>query len=122
MALDEGAMISGLQINGARLRRIRESLDVSQAEFADLIRDAGRDLGEPNACNKRLVQKWEAGDHSTCRPNYRRALSRVTGVTYDKLCEPLPTVHAGLPVGGLTLRAVLDQVIEQLEGAREHLV
>jgi hypothetical protein len=122
MALNEGALNNGLRINGARLRRIRESLDVSQTEFAELVREAGRDLGEPNTCSKRLVQKWEAGGHSTCRPNYRRALSRVTGMTYDKLCEPLPTAHAGLPVGGQTLRAVLDQVIEQLEGARERLV
>jgi transcriptional regulator with XRE-family HTH domain len=106
------------QISGERLRVIRHSLDLSQAEFAALIRQAGTELGEPNACTKRLVQKWEAGQHGTCRPNYRRALTKVTGLTYAQLCEPQL-----MPQNGVSSPLVaLDQVIQQLGELRERLM
>jgi len=31
-------------------------------------------LTAPNHCTKRLVQKWESGEHSACRPDYLRVL------------------------------------------------
>lgn len=60
-------------------------MNLSQREFADLIRKTGDDLGEPNGCTKRLVQKWESGRSGTCRPNYRRALQEATGTPYGRL-------------------------------------
>ena len=58
---------------------------MSQSEFAAAIRHAGDALGEPNTANKRLVQKWESGEHTVCRPNYRRALQSVTRMPYEQL-------------------------------------
>jgi len=110
------------RIDAVRLRRIRESQELSQAEFATLIRKAGAELGEPNTCNKRLIQKWEAGDHATCRPNYRRALAKVTGMTFAQLCEPLPReINANSAADAVALRATLDKVIGQLAEVRERL-
>lgn len=110
------------RIDGVRLRCIRQSQDLSQAEFALLIRKAGAELGEPNSCNKRLIQKWEAGDHASCRPNYRRALSRVTGMSYAQLCEPLATAtDADSVADTIALRAMLDEVIGQLAQMRKRM-
>jgi DNA-binding transcriptional regulator YiaG len=67
------------------LKAVRLALRISQSEFASAIRHAGEALGEPNACNKRLVQKWESGEHIVCRPNYRRALQSVTRTPYEQL-------------------------------------
>lgn len=67
------------------LRALRQSLRMSQSEFAQAVQRAGQVLGEPNTCNKRLVQKWESGEHTDCRPNYRRALERVTQAPYGRL-------------------------------------
>jgi tetratricopeptide (TPR) repeat protein len=58
---------------------------MSQTEFAHAVQRAGDALGEPNVANKRLIQKWESGEHTDCRPNYRRALRRVTGEPFHKL-------------------------------------
>ncbi|HEV2633753.1 MAG TPA: hypothetical protein VGX23_01320 [Actinocrinis sp.] len=58
---------------------------LSQSEFATAVRHAGASLGEPNECTKRLVQKWESGEHSAIRPNYRRALQAVTRIPYEQL-------------------------------------
>ncbi|HEV3169353.1 MAG TPA: hypothetical protein VGZ32_03405 [Actinocrinis sp.] len=58
---------------------------MSQSEFAAAIRHAGDALGEPNTANKRLVQKWESGEHAHCRPHYRRALQSVTRMPFDQL-------------------------------------
>ena len=67
------------------LRAIRLALRLSQNEFAAAIRHAGESLGEPNTANKRLIQKWESGEHAECRPNYRRALEAVTRTQYEQL-------------------------------------
>lgn len=77
------------------LRAIRLALRMSQSEFASAVRHAGGVLGEPNTCNKRLVQKWESGEHTDCRPNYKRALQAVTRTPYEQLgfsgaAAPLP--------------------------------
>lgn len=58
---------------------------MSQSEFAAAVRRAGVTLGEPNDCTKRLVQKWESGEHRDCRPNYQRALQLVTRKPFDEL-------------------------------------
>jgi hypothetical protein len=47
--------------------------------MAVAIRDAGQRLGAPNGCNKRLVQRWEAGQVTLPRAVYIRALEYVTG-------------------------------------------
>jgi hypothetical protein len=67
------------------LRAVRLALQMSQNEFAAAIRHAGDALGEPNTANKRLIQKWESGEHSDCRPNYRRALQSVTRMPFQQL-------------------------------------
>lgn len=67
------------------LRRARHALRLSQAEFAEALRAAGNAVGEPNGCTKRLIQKWENGEHTNCRPSYRKVLEVVTGLPADEL-------------------------------------
>lgn len=68
------------------LRAVRQSLLMSQGEFALAIRSAGERAGEPNDCNKRLVQRWEAGYVTGIpRGNYARALEAVTGQPIENL-------------------------------------
>jgi transcriptional regulator with XRE-family HTH domain len=74
------------QLDGERLRGIRERMNLTQEELAVLIRHEGAKVGEPNACNRRLIQKWESGNHATVRPNYKRALMIVTGLPYSSFC------------------------------------
>jgi tetratricopeptide (TPR) repeat protein len=77
------------------LRAARAALHLSQREFAALIRKTGDDLGEPNGCTARLVQKWESGEHATCRSHYRRALQEATSTPYNRLgFEDVPSVAA----------------------------
>ena len=71
------------RVPNATLRAIRLALHMSQSELAAAIRHAGEALGEPNTANKRLVQKWESGEHTVCRPNYQRALQSVTRMPFD---------------------------------------
>lgn len=68
-----------------KLRAARMAMRLSQSEFATAVRHAGASLGEPNECTKRLVQKWEGGEHNAIRPNYRRALQMVTRIPYEQL-------------------------------------
>jgi hypothetical protein len=68
------------------LRAVRQSLLMSQGEFALAIRAAGQRAGEPNDCTKRLVQRWEAGYVAGVpRGNYARALEAVTGQPIENL-------------------------------------
>jgi hypothetical protein len=68
------------------LRAVRQSLLMSQGEFALAIRAAGQRAGEPNDCTKRLVQRWEAGYVTGLpRGNYARALEAVTGQPIENL-------------------------------------
>jgi transcriptional regulator with XRE-family HTH domain len=86
------------------LKAIRLSMRMSQSEFASAVRHAGGVLGEPNTCNKRLVQKWESGEHTECRPNYKRALQAVTRTPYEQLGfsgSPPPLPDAPLTAGRL---------------------
>jgi tetratricopeptide (TPR) repeat protein len=67
------------------LRAARIALRLSQREFAALVRKTGDELGDPNNCTKRLVQRWESGAYTTCRPHYRRALQAATRTPYGRL-------------------------------------
>jgi hypothetical protein len=58
---------------------------LSQAQFAAAVRAAGNAMGVPNACTKRLIQKWESGEHAACRPDYLRVLQAVTGLSAREL-------------------------------------
>lgn len=78
-------VVGGRRGPNTRLRAARHALGLSQSQLAAAVREAGRMLGEPNGCSKRLVQKWESGTHLCCRVDYRRALERVTGLPYDAL-------------------------------------
>jgi len=58
---------------------------LSQDEFAKAIQRAGEEVGQPNAANKRLVQRWEAGISTIPRLDYARALEAVTGLPIESL-------------------------------------
>ena len=72
---------------------------LSQAQFADAVRAAGNAMGAPNHCTKRLVQKWESGEHSACRPDYLRVLQAVTGLSVRELGFQLLPDQSGTTVG-----------------------
>lgn len=74
------------------LRCARTALRMSQAEFAAAIATMGVSLGQPNGCTKRLVQKWESGEHAAARQNYLRALHLVTGLPYERLGFAAPAL------------------------------
>jgi transcriptional regulator with XRE-family HTH domain len=67
------------------LRAARTALHLSQEELARAVRREGQLAGEPNDCNKRLVQRWEAGIVTTPRGTYARALEAVTGLPVERL-------------------------------------
>ncbi len=105
------------------LRAIRLALRMSQSELATAVRHAGNVLGEPNTCNKRLIQKWESGEHTECRPNYKRALQAVTRTPYEQLGfsgSPAPLPDAPLMTGRLAgvinQRVAADQPLPGLAG------
>ena len=72
------------------LRAVRMGMRMSQDDFALAIQRAGDQLGQPNAANKRLVQRWESGEIEMPRPAYARALEMVTR---------LPVTSLGFPAG-----------------------
>lgn len=76
---------AGQRVPNTTLRRVRNGLGMSQSEFAEALRKAGEAADEPNSATKRLVQKWESGEHAWCRPKYGRALQAVTGLSYRQL-------------------------------------
>jgi DNA-binding transcriptional regulator YiaG len=76
--------LQAVAVNTA-LRAVREGLRLSQDEFARAVRDAGQQIGEPNDCTKRQVQRWESGLVSTPRGNYARTLEYVTGQPVENL-------------------------------------
>ena len=73
------------RIRNETLVTVRLAMNMSQSEFAKAIRDAGDKLSDRNTCTKRLVQKWESGEHTVCRPHYRRALESATRMHYSEL-------------------------------------
>ena len=67
---------------------------LSQAQFAEAIRATGNAVGAPNQCTKRLVQKWENGEHTACRSEYLTVLQAVTGLSARELGFRLPADYA----------------------------
>lgn len=67
------------------LRAVREAMRLSQDEFARKVREAGDDLGEPNDCTTRTVQRWEQADVSYPRRYMVRAVERATGYRAEDL-------------------------------------
>lgn len=59
-----GAGVRPGRTKNLELRRARQSMRLSQAQFAEAVRTAGNAMGVPNGCSKRLVQKWENGEHT----------------------------------------------------------
>ncbi|HTJ66697.1 MAG TPA: hypothetical protein VL551_04140 [Actinospica sp.] len=73
-----------------KLRNARQAMRLSQSQFADAIRAAGNAVGDPNRCTKRLVQKWETGEHTKCTLPYLRVLMIMTGLPASELGFPVP--------------------------------
>jgi tetratricopeptide (TPR) repeat protein len=102
------------------LRRTRQAMRLSQTEFAAAVRSAGLALGTPNQCTKRLVQKWETGEHVSCRADYLRVLQAVTGLCVQELGfrqtgpEPRPEVAGPARVPSI------EDAVGRLRHALEH--
>lgn len=84
---------------------------MSQDDFARAVRAAGRRTGRPNDATKRLVQRWEAGETTSPRPVYARALEEVTGLPIESLGFAAP-----LPVGRLQMDGRGGHDVEPGEG------
>ena len=106
---------------------------LSQAQFAEAVRAAGNAIGAPNRCTKRLVQKWETGEHAACRPDYLRVLQAVTGLSARELGFLVVSDQSGLSAGfgdgaalamsGMTeytSDAMIEGSMERLRYALEH--
>lgn len=61
------------------LREARRSMNMSQADLARRIREAGFELGDPNGCNKAMIQRWESGKTRRPQARYLLALENVFG-------------------------------------------
>lgn len=113
---------AAVRLEANRLRSIRLGMGLSQTEFAALVRRSGDDLGEPNACSKRLVQKWESGDHRDCRPSYGRALAKATGLPQSHFSTSVAeSDHVVVSTGAEASLAALDHVIQELIEFRTRL-
>lgn len=108
----------GSGLDGTRLRAIRQELGHSQNAFAIRIRLAGHELGQPNRCTKRLVQKWESGEHSMPLPRYRGALVRVTGQSIEALCLPILPPNANEAASGGAYPCGFGSVLQGHRAAR----
>jgi hypothetical protein len=84
----------------ATLRAIRMGMLLSQDDMARAIREAGSRAGEPNDANKRLIQRWEAGQITSPRPVYARALEAVTGLPLASLGFSVPVPEARVTADG----------------------
>lgn len=78
------------------LRQVREDeFQMSRMEFAKAVRETGEEMGEPVACQARLVAAWEDGEVGCPRGVYRRILTRMTGRTMAGLgFRPAPARSA----------------------------
>ena len=101
------------------LRQWRMKKRLSQSELADLIQRFGASIGEHNACTKRLVQKWESGEHATVNANYVRLLNKLTGIPTETLnshrIAPLPNTMIVPPDSVLEL---IDRFLGMLNELR----
>jgi hypothetical protein len=99
---------------------------LSQAQFAAAVRAAGTAMGAPNQCTKRLVQKWETGEHSTCRPDYLRVLQAVTGLSarelgFRVLPDGVPDQRIARPADGAGPAARLSPAEDPETGVRRSI-
>jgi hypothetical protein len=111
-------------LDRAHLRKIRESrLRLSQEAFARRVRDVGQELGLPNRCTKRLVQKWEDGSHALPSVGYQIILAEVTGVSgFEELCMPIEPLPTGDVLGRLAaLVPVLADACRELVHVNQQL-
>lgn len=69
----------------ARLRAVRQTLRMSQADLARAVREAGARAGEPNGCTASQVRRWESGTTALPHPRYLKALEMVTGQPAENL-------------------------------------
>lgn len=104
------------RLNGVRLREMRLDAGYSQTDLALKLRKAGEQLEIPNGCTKRLVQKWEKGEHRLPHPVYRTALEAVFHVSFDELCAPTL-----VPTHGQIVQA-LTQIALDVDAGRTRLV
>ena len=69
-----------------RLRRVREERQESREEFARLVQ-----AGAGEACDARMVKRWEDGTVRLPRPVFRRAVVALTGRTATDLGWDVPS-------------------------------
>lgn len=107
---------------GDRVRQHRQRMLMSQHEFAFAIRRAGHELGEPNCCTKRLVQKWESGGNGMPSIKYQRALEWITRQPIELLRKPVDLADAKR--AGNELGAILNDMgdIREQLGQLVHLI
>lgn len=93
---------------GVLLRWWRSERRLDQRDLADLVQRFGESIGEPNACTRRLVQKWESGEHATVSSDYVGVLSRLTGIPANVLSPPCdgPWSNIALMPSGSTLERI----------------
>lgn len=120
----KSAMIAGVQLDGRRLRKIRtERLKLSQSKFAFEIQQAGRALGVPNRCSKRLVQHWERGTIKMPSPNHQLALAHVIGPSAEAVYQRvLPELVDDTMEQLAAVLPVFAETYEKLIELNAHLV
>ena len=111
-----------ITLDKQRLRRIRvERFHLSQEQLAQQLRLAGEALLVPNACSKRLVQKWERGEHAALTATYQLAFVYLLGFDVETICEGFPAAHPEECAQQLTTLAQLAEALLVLAGAYEKL-
>jgi transcriptional regulator with XRE-family HTH domain len=79
-----------------------ERLGLSQRQFAELIQRVCVYLGYDGVrCSKRLVQKWESGEHAMPLGHYRQALAFVAGESIERVRAFMPSGELGNPADRL---------------------
>ena len=83
--------LPAITLDRQRLRRIRvERFHLSQKKLAQQLEIAGDALLVPNSCSKRLVQKWERGEHATLTPAYQLGLVYLLGCDVERSARRSP--------------------------------
>lgn len=80
------------------LRNVRMGMRLSQDDFARRLRENGAE-----SANKRLVQRWEAGQTAAPRPAHAAALERTTGLPLSALGFAIPVPGVDLDGGEVTV-------------------
>ena len=101
-------------LHAERIREERWKLGLSQQGFAEAMKAAGWTLGIPNGCSKRLVQKWERGEHKSLSSAYQAAFKQLTGVDYVALSTPTSP-----PDSAKAARALEDCIVWVAEIGRD---